>query len=180
MSAATKARNTDQRPNLVRNYPLAAATVIFLGTMVALNAAGNAVPASDTAALRVVGLAEATVDNTAGAAGDLTIDVKRGTFKLENSAAQPLVAASKEKLCFVEDDQIVALTSTNLIVAGRVVEIDPDLGVWVEIGFPVAKHGFALTSTNGTAAAAADDAALKAEAEKIGDDVRALHAAIFG
>lgn len=34
----------------------------------------------------------------------------------------------------------------------------------------------ALTSTNGTAAAAADLAALKAESELIGDDVRALHA----
>lgn len=33
-----------------------------------------------------------------------------------------------------------------------------------------------LTSTDGTAAAAADLAALKAEAEKIGDDVRAIHA----
>lgn len=36
----------------------------------------------------------------------------------------------------------------------------------------------ALTSTNGTAAGAADLAALKTEAEKIGDDVRALGAAL--
>jgi len=36
----------------------------------------------------------------------------------------------------------------------------------------------ALTSTDGTAAAAADLAALKAEAEKIGDDVRAIAAAL--
>ena len=36
-----------------------------------------------------------------------------------------------------------------------------------------------LGSTNGTAAAAADLAALKAEAELIGDDVRALHAALI-
>lgn len=36
----------------------------------------------------------------------------------------------------------------------------------------------ALTSTNGTAGAAADLTALKAEAEKIGDDVRALGAAL--
>ncbi len=36
----------------------------------------------------------------------------------------------------------------------------------------------ALTSTNGTAAGAADLAALKTEAEKIGDDIRALAAAL--
>jgi hypothetical protein len=36
----------------------------------------------------------------------------------------------------------------------------------------------ALTSTDGTAAGAADLAALKAEAEKIGDDVRAIGAAL--
>lgn len=36
----------------------------------------------------------------------------------------------------------------------------------------------ALTSTDGVAAAAADLAALKAEAEKIGDDTRAIHAAL--
>jgi hypothetical protein len=35
-----------------------------------------------------------------------------------------------------------------------------------------------LTSTNGTAGAAVDLTALKAEAEKIGDDVRAIHAAL--
>jgi hypothetical protein len=35
-----------------------------------------------------------------------------------------------------------------------------------------------LTSTNGTMAAAADDAAVKAEGEKQGDDIRAIHAAL--
>lgn len=35
-----------------------------------------------------------------------------------------------------------------------------------------------LTSSNGTAAGAADLAALKVESEKIGDDVRAIHAAL--
>ncbi|MEA3212853.1 MAG: hypothetical protein QOE70_5910 [Chthoniobacter sp.] len=35
-----------------------------------------------------------------------------------------------------------------------------------------------LTSTNGTMAAAADDAAVKVEGEKQGDDIRAIHAAL--
>ena len=37
-----------------------------------------------------------------------------------------------------------------------------------------------LASTDGTAAAAADLAALKAETEKIGDDLRAIYASISG
>ncbi len=43
---------------------------------------------------------------------------------------------------------------------------------------PVAPGLYALVSTNGTAGAAADLAALKAETELLGDDVRAIHAAL--
>lgn len=43
---------------------------------------------------------------------------------------------------------------------------------------PVAPTVYALTSTNGTFAAAADLAAVKVEGEKVGDDVRAIHAAL--
>ncbi len=43
---------------------------------------------------------------------------------------------------------------------------------------PVYAHAVVLTSTNGTAAGAADLAALKAETENIGDDVRAIYAAL--
>jgi len=50
---------------------------------------------------------------------------------------------------------------------------------WLTTGEVVpAPTAVTLTSTNGTAAGAADLAALKAEAEKIGDDVRAMHAAL--
>ena len=48
----------------------------------------------------------------------------------------------------------------------------------VLIGPKLIGNSLVLTSTNGTAAAAADLAALKAEAENIGDDVRALYAAL--
>jgi hypothetical protein len=53
-----------------------------------------------------------------------------------------------------------------------------DAGVWVDTGDIPIRNGVAPTSTNGTMAAAADDAATKAEGEKIGDDVRATIAAI--
>lgn len=181
MSAATAAIDTPERSGSVFNYPLAAATVIYQGTLVALDASGNAVAASDAAALRVVGRAEETVDNSDGDAGDLTINAKRGVFKYANSGTNAVDADDKGKVCFVEDDQTVAETSTHKCKAGRVLDVEDD-GVWVDTNTPESTQTItalaALTSTNGTMAAAADDAAVKVEGEKIGDDVRAVHATV--
>ncbi|BET67204.1 hypothetical protein ASA1KI_21220 [Opitutales bacterium ASA1] len=133
MSAATKPINTPERPGVMLAVPAAADAVIFAGTLVALDSSGNAVPAADTAGLRVVGLAQASIDNTGGSAGDVVLDVKRGVFKFANSATNAVDADDKGKLCVVEDDNTVAETSTNKIVAGRVVDVESD-GVWVQVG----------------------------------------------
>ena len=71
----------------------------------------------------------------------------------------------------------LAETSTNKVIAGRVHDVDTD-GVWVDVTEFATRIPavYVLTSTNGTMAAAADLAAVKVEGEKIGDDVRALHA----
>lgn len=179
--AATAARNTDARPGDLLSLPVAATTTIWAGTLVARDAAGRAVPASDTAGLRVVGRAEETIDNSAGAAGDLSISVRIGCFKFANSATEAVDADDVGKMAVVEDDQTVAETSTNKVSAGRITGVDSD-GVWVDTRFAFygPKTVPTLTSTNGTMAGALDDAATKAEGEKIGDDVRSLHDSFFG
>jgi hypothetical protein len=179
--AATAPRNTDMRPGDLISLPLAAATTIWQGTLVARDAAGRAVPASDTAGLRVVGRAEETVDNSAGAADALNISIRLGCFKLANSATAAVDADDVGKMAVVEDDETVAETSNNGVSAGRITGVDSD-GVWVDTRFAFygPKTVPTLTSTNGTMAAAVDDAATKVEGEKIGDDVRALHASFFG
>jgi hypothetical protein len=64
MAALTNARNTPEMADggRMRVYPVEANTNVYLGGIVALNAAGNAVPASATTtvanALKVVGRAE--------------------------------------------------------------------------------------------------------------------------
>lgn len=179
---ATAARNTEERPGDFVYLPLAADTKIFQGTLVARDAAGRAVPASDTAGLRVVGRAEQTVDNTGGDADALSINIKLGVFLFDNSADDPVLVAHVGKLAEVEADNTVAIDSTNHVTAGRIVEVS-SLGVWVDTrhAFYGPKTVVALTSTNGVAAAAsADLAALAAEAEKAGDDVRALHDSLYG
>jgi len=114
---------------------LAANTRIFAGTIVALNAAGNAIPAADTASTRVIGRAEETVDNIGGLAGDRSIVVKPGCFKYNNSPANPVTIASIGLPCFILDDNTVAVAAgpTNDIRAGIVVRVDAD-GVYVDLG----------------------------------------------
>lgn len=167
MSAATTPINTPERPGNFLALVVAAATTVFLGTIAARDAAGKAVPASDTAGLRVLGRAEET--KTAAE----SIVIRRGIFRFANSATNALTAASVGKLCVVEDDTTVASTATNKIVAGRVVEVD-DAGVWVDTtDIPIGAIP-ADTTTNGAAAAAADLAALKPEAEAAGDTLRGV------
>ncbi len=181
MAAATSEIDTPTRTGTFVYLPLAAATLIYAGTLVARDAAGRAVPASDTAGLRVVGRAAQTVDNSTGSAGDLSINIEPGVFKYANSATNAVDADDVGKLAVVEDDNTVAETSTSKVAAGRVVEVASD-GVWIDTRYAYfgLRTAPALTSTDGTAAAAADLNALKAEAEKIGDDVRAIHSALFG
>jgi hypothetical protein len=62
--------------------------------------------------------------------------------------------------------------------AGILLGFDPEGRAIVSVDGTRKAVAVTLTSTNGTMAAAADDAAVKAEGEKIGDDVRAIHAAL--
>ncbi len=181
LSLAAEDFNAPEREGRVLSLPVAAATHLYAGALIAQDANGRAVAAEDEAALRVVGRAEEEINNSAGAAGDLNIQVRRGIFLYTNSAGDPVTQAYLNQVCYVEDDTIVAIDSTNKIVAGRVIAVDTE-GVWVEVGYDhisatvATTVGAALvaTSTNGVAAAAAANlAGLAAEAEKAGDDVRA-------
>jgi len=129
MSAATASVNTPQRPGeVVEAVPIEANTSVYVGTLGAINAAGNAVPAADAAGLRVMGRCEGTVGpgitgldavNNPGAAGAVQANFRRGTFLFNNSVADPVVAADLGKVVFVEDDNTVNHTGgTNHIKAG--------------------------------------------------------------
>jgi hypothetical protein len=131
--AATAEINTPERPGITTSYPVAADTKIFAGTIVALNTSGDALPAADTAGLRVVGRAEETIDNTDGSAGDLKINVKEGVFKFANSGTDAVDAGDRGKICFVEDDNTVNEAGADeRVVAGRVVDVESD-GVWIDV-----------------------------------------------
>ncbi len=130
MAALTSSRNTPEMADFGRMqvYPVEANTTVYLGSMVALNANGNAVPASSAPGLRIVGRAErlynglpgqdavntssAMIPGTnqpAGAAGAISMVCRRGVFMYavnDGSIAQAQVGM----LCFAVDDNSVSLS----------------------------------------------------------------------
>jgi hypothetical protein len=140
MAALTTERNTPKRNDgvLPEQYslPIAASTKPYQGGITCINSAGYAVPGSATVGLRAVGKCRKTVDNSAGAAGDLNVDVESGVFRFANSTSTDAISqADALNNCWIVDDQTVARTSNGgtRSVAGRVIQVDAD-GVWVEIG----------------------------------------------
>lgn len=175
MAAATTFIDTPTRTGTYVYLALAAATIIFAGTLVARDSNGRAVPASDTAGLRVVGRACQTVDNSAGSAGDLSINVEPGQYLYANSATNALTIASIGKLAVVEDDNTVASTSTNKVSAGRVIDVVTE-GVWIDTryAFYGAKTLVTATSSQNATTAASDLATAIALANALKTNYNAL------
>lgn len=122
------------------SVPVAAATTIYLGALVALNLAGYAVPASADPSLTVIGVAAERAENTTaagyGSAGQISIAVERGTFRFTNgSSTAAITEADIGRVVWAADD--ATLSRTNPIGAlpavGRVAEIEGS-DVMVEVG----------------------------------------------
>lgn len=134
MTAATQDRNTLRRDGNQMVLPVAAATLIYGGTIVCVNAAGTATKGATSTTLKAVGVAEDRADNAAGSAGDVSVSVRKGVFAFANSAAaDQITRADIGNDCYMVDDSTVAKTSGSATrsVAGKVFDVDAD-GVWVK------------------------------------------------
>lgn len=133
MAALTSERNTREvfcnALNLHRVKEIAEGSVIHPGAIVALNAAGKAVPASDTANLVVIGRADAFTVNG-------KIIVKSGMFIYDNAASgDALGNADINRLVYVVDDHTVGKNGgSNKIPCGILRDILSPSEVIVEIG----------------------------------------------
>ena len=133
----------------IRVVGVEANTTIFLGSMVAINAAGNAVPASATTttanAQKVIGRAEYVVNgipaqnavNNPGSAGAIQIAVRKGVFMYSQDSS--ITTAAVGSPCFALDDNNVTAadrasgaTVQQYAAAGQVVAIDASGEVWVD------------------------------------------------
>ena len=132
MAALAKDRNTPRRDGEFIRVPVKAAETIYAGSLVCSPATGYAEPANAAASLTALGRAEELADNSAGAAGDISVLVRRGVFRWANSQGAGALAGTDigAKAYFV-DDQTVTKAAAGSSEAGIVLGVDSE-GVWVE------------------------------------------------
>lgn len=131
MTALAQDRKCDQLgtadvayPVLLR-YPVEASTSIYGGALVAINAAGNAVPASANGALKCVGRAERQCLNLAtggttspdgianGNAGSISVPVHQGVFFFNINADSTITKANFGANVYASDDNTVSLSDAG-------------------------------------------------------------------
>lgn len=126
------------------SVPVAASTTIYQGTLVAVpltgTNAGYAIPAAAAVGpAKVVGVAQADVDNSAGVAGAAYVEVGVGVFDFANSSTTDALDATMVGMpCFAADDSTVARTpgtAGTRPFAGRIVGMD-GTRVLVSVGGP--------------------------------------------
>src|SRR5271156_6583863 len=118
MAALTNSRNTPELADGGRTqvYPVEANSTIYLGSIVALNASGNAVPATSTAGLKIIGRAEMVSGgvpgqdaiNNPGLAGAVAIVARRGVFLYAVNDGS-IGAAQAGQIAFAVDDNSVSI-----------------------------------------------------------------------
>jgi hypothetical protein len=119
MAALTNSRNTPELADggRMQVYPVEADTTVYLGSIVALNANGNAVPASSVSSLKIIGRAEMTYGGTPGqdavnigAAGAISILARRGVFMYSVNDAS-IAEAQIGQLAYAVDDNSVSASN---------------------------------------------------------------------
>lgn len=122
MPALTQAYEAFEKPGLVVNYRLAAATKLFKGALVGVGATGYlASMAHGTAGLRFVGVANETCDNGGGAAGDRALNVtKTGAFVFKAASGYVPSVADLGKEVYANTDWEVQVATAGLTNAYKI------------------------------------------------------------
>jgi predicted RecA/RadA family phage recombinase len=130
MSALTRDRATPYREGIEVEYPVAANTKIYAGSLVCVNATGYAVPAADTSGFHLAGVALEQVDNSDGGK---TVRVRRaGVFEFDAvSISQNMVGTPM----YASDDHTFddAAGPTNDIKVGLLVKYVSATKGWIDI-----------------------------------------------
>ncbi len=133
MAGLTRDRATAYRDGIEVEYPVAAATKIYAGSLVCVNGDGYAVPAADTSGHRFVGAAMEQVDNGSGANGERVVRVRRtGVFEFD---AASITQAMVGDAMYAVDDHTFddAAGPTNDIKVGVLTKYVSATKGWIDI-----------------------------------------------
>lgn len=138
MAALTAEKQVQEKDGVVHAAPMGAA-VIYRGAMVMHNTSGFLVPCATAAGSFFAGIAEETVNNSAGAAGDEVCRYKmEGRYLLEGAG---FVQGDVGEIVYASDDQTITKTSLNNPIVGRVDEYVSATQLWVKLS-----HNAALSA----------------------------------
>ena len=133
MTALAAKKYFDHQENKLCTLPVVASDVIYAGALVKANAAGYAEPCAAEAGAVFVGIATETIDNSAGAAGDLSVEILRGvdvTFTGQTGFEQADIGSK----VYASDDQTISVTqASNEQEVGTVVEYISATSVRVQL-----------------------------------------------
>ena len=133
MAALTKDRATPYREGIEIEFPVAANSKIYAGSLVCADTNGYAAPAADSPGLRFLGVALEQVDNTGGANGAKTLRLRRtGVFEFD---AASITQAMVGSAMYAVDDHTVddAADTTNDIKVGTLVKFVATTKGWIDI-----------------------------------------------
>lgn len=158
MTALAADKKTEYTEGVEVSIPVVNADIIYAGSNVCVNAAGYALPGSDTAGLIFQGVATENVDNAAGAAGAKNVTVRRrGLVKMEFATA--ISIANMGDNVFLVDDQLVDLAGnvTHAIFCGVIAGYIDTTHAWVDIEPAIKQADVAthIADTSGAHAASA-------------------------
>lgn len=128
MAALAQPYETFERPGLVVAYKVSD-TKIYKGALAMVNASGYVVPAAHGVAnLKFVGIANESVDNSAGSPGDRQLALtKTGSFVFKPVAAFTPTVADLGKEAYANTDwevQVATAGLTNQYKVGTIVAIE--------------------------------------------------------
>lgn len=137
MTALTSDRPTNRRPGHQFVDPVATNVRIFMGSLVVLDASGNAKPGTTATGLIARGVAQETVDNLLGAAGARTVRTEPGCFGLGTDGS--ITRAHIGKTVYIVDDQTLSATdgSGTRSAAGVLKDLEGSgstATAWIQVG----------------------------------------------
>lgn len=131
-----KNRNTTYREGIELDFPVAANTKIYAGSLVCVNEKGYAVPAADRDGYTFIGVSLEQIDNSTYRDGDKSIRVRRkGVF---NFKAVEITQSMVGKTMYVYDDEtFFASYYRHHIKIGLLVKYVSSTQGWIDIGVSV-------------------------------------------